>query len=219
MEANKKFVQKINARIKRFRNWMSKNNVDPTWFEMRVIDDIAKYNGVVLTKTKDNKPRNISTKSEFDENTIKMIESAIGTKEEMITRSTNFFMGAYEEEENVPDVKNMTIQDIFKNAGIVAQIYAAYDEALEDYYYYHAKDSVFDFSPYDNEIKDVLAALLMEIEDKIHHPGVWALPVERIQENKELIGNFTALMEAIKSQNQSEMNKVAKGILSSMQAR
>lgn len=214
METNKKFVQKINARIKTFRNWMSKENVDPKWFEMRVIDDIAKVNGIMLTKS-----RNISTKSEFDENTIKIIESAISTKEEMTQRATNFFKGAYEEEENIPDVKNMTIQDIFKNAGIVAQIYAAYDEALEDYYYYHAKDSIFDFSPYDNEIKDVLAALLMEIEDKIHHPGVWALPVEQVQENKELIGNFTALMEAIKSQDQSEMNKVAKNILSSMQAR
>lgn len=214
METNKKFVQKINARIKTFRNWMYKNNVDPKWFEMRVIDDIAKVNGIMLTKS-----RNISTKSTFDDKTLQLLESAISTKEEMIERSTNFFLGAYEEEEHKPDVTNMTIQDIFRNAGIVAEIYAAYDEALEDYYYYHAKDSAFDFSPYDNEIKDVLAALLMEIEDKIHHPGVWALPVERVQENQELIGNFTKLMKSIKTQNRSEMSEIAKNILSSMQAR
>lgn len=214
MEANKKFVQKINARIKTFRKWMSENNISPDWFEMTVIDDLAEVEGIMLTKS-----RNISTKSQFDERTIKLLESKIGTKDEMVTRATNYLLGAYEEEENAPDVKNMTIQDIFSNAGVIAHIYAAYADALEDYYYYHPKDSIFDLSPYDNEVKDVLAALLMEIQDKIHHPGVWALPVERVQENKELIGNFTALIDAIKSQNQSEMNKVAKSILSSMQAR
>ena len=214
MEANKKFVQKINARIKTFRKWMSKNNINPDWFEMTVIDDLAEVEGIMLTKS-----RNISTKSQFNERTMKLLESKIGTKDEMVTRATNYLLGAYEEEENAPDVKNMTIQDIFSNAGVIAHIYTAYADALEDYYYYHPKDSIFDLSPYDNEVKDVLAALLMEIQDKIHHPGVWALPVERVQENKELIGNFTALIDAIKSQNQSEMNKVAKSILSSMQAR
>lgn len=214
MEANKKFVQKINARIKTFRKWMSNNNVDPKWFEMRIIDDLSNVEGIILTKS-----RNISTKSVFDEKTLKLLESAISTKEEMIERATNFYEGAYEDEENKPDVKNMTIQDIFKNAGIVAQVYAAYADALEEYYNYHPKDTIFDFSPYENDIKEVLNALLMEIEDKIHHPGVWELPVEQVQENEELIGNFTALMDAIKSQNQSEMSKVAKNILSSMQAR
>lgn len=214
MEANKKFVQKINARIKTFRKWMSENNIDPSWFEMTIIDDLKKFDGVILTDS-----RNISTKSVFNEKTMGYIESAISTKKEMIERATNYLLGAYEEEENVPDVKNMTIQEIFSNAGIVAHIYAAYDEALEEYYNYHPKDSIFDLSPYDKDIKEVLSALLMEIQDKIHHPGVWALPVEQVQENEELIGNFTALIDAIKSQNQSEMNKVAKSILSSMQAR
>lgn len=214
MEANKKFVQKINARIKTFRKWMSKNKVDPTWFEFTVVDDLKNFDGVILTES-----GNISTKSVFNEKTIKAIESAISTKKDMIERAKNYLLGAYEEEENKPDVANMTIQDIFSNAGIVAHIYAAYGEALEEYYYYHPKDSIFDFSPYDNKIKDVLAALLMEIEDNIHHPGIWELPVETVQSNKELIGNFTALIDAIRSQNQSEMNKIAESILSSMQAR
>lgn len=211
MEANKKFVQKINARIKSIRNWMSKNNLDQDYFNVSVLSDVFKFNGVVKTKS-----YYLSTTSVFDDKTMKEIEKKIGTKTSMIPELQQYVLDAYEGEENKPDVKNMSVNELFKVAGIIANLYASYEEALEEYYNYHPKDTMFDYSNYDDEIKEVLSALLMKIQNDIHHPGIWALPVSTVEANKQLIGSFTALIDAIKSQDSNAISRTVKDIKSSI---
>lgn len=187
MKRQEQFVRKINRRLRETRKAFP-NGTDYIDY---LIQQAGEIEGVIKT------PKGLSIKSVFDTKTMEKIDQLLPTRTNLVEKAKAFIESAYSEEDETPDTENMSSEEIVNAAGEIAIIYATYNDALSDYYNYD-KDVTSALDMLEDKVKEDLIALLHKIDKAIHHPGIWALPVGQIEENKALIGEFVAKAKALK---------------------
>lgn len=191
MNDNVKFINKINARIRNIKIQIAELTGEMDYLNS-IIADIGEIDGVAITKS-----GYLSTKSLIGEKVMSAIDAKLPIPTKFVEAAKQFVLDAYSESENTPDVNNMSASQILNAAGKIAMIYSTYNEALKDFYMYD-KDVENALTQMDGELKEELEKLLHDIDMSIHHPGVWSLPVETVEENKRMIGEFVAKAKALK---------------------
>lgn len=186
-----KFINKINARIRNIKIKIAELTGEMNYLNS-IIADIGEIDGIALTKS-----NYLSTKSIIGEKVMAAIEKKLPTPNKFVETAKQFVLDAYSDSENTPDVNNMSAKQILNAAGKIAMIYSTYNDALKDFYMYD-KDVENALTQMDGDLKEELEKLLHDIDMSIHHPGVWALPVETVEENKKMIGEFVAKAKALK---------------------
>ena len=191
MNDNIKFINKINARIRNIKIKIAELTGEMDYLKS-IIDDIGEIDGIVITKS-----GYLSTKSLIGEKVMAAIEEKLPVPNKFVETAKQFVLDAYSDSENAPDVESMSASQILNAAGKIAMIYSTYNEALKDFYMYD-KDVENALTQMDGDLKEELEKLLHDIDMSIHHPGAWALPVDTVEENKKLIGEFVAKAKALK---------------------
>lgn len=191
MEDNIKFINKINARIRNIKIQIAELTGEMDYLKS-IIEDIGEIDGIAITKS-----GYLSTKSLIGEKVMAAIDVKLPVPSKFVETAKQFVLDAYSDSENAPDVNSMNASQILNAAGKIAMIYSTYNEALKDFYMYD-KDVENALTQMDGELKEELEKLLHDIDMSIHHPGVWALPVETVEENKKMIGEFVAKAKALK---------------------
>lgn len=191
MNDNVKFIHKINARIRNIKIMIAELTGEMDYLNS-LINDIGELNGIAITKS-----GYLSTKSLIGEKVQAAIEAKIPVPKTFVETAKQYVLDAYSDEENAPDVSKMSAGQILNAAGKIALLYSTYADALKDFYMYD-KDVENALTQMDGELKEELEKLLHDIDMSIHHPGVWSLPVETVEENKKMIGEFVAKAKALK---------------------
>lgn len=187
----KKELNKINTRIYRIKQFHETHGLDTTFFEDKLAA-ARQLEGITFSS-----PYRISTaKTNIDainELTIQSLNQLIPTMSEFRTLEEEYIKANMEEE---VDLLEKTDKEVAAMAGVIIKIYASYSEALQDFY--DIRDNLDLDAIISEEIKQQINGLLMQIDMAIHHKGVYALPVEKVEANKKLIGELSSKIEALK---------------------
>lgn len=185
LREKQKIINKINARIKRTRNWLKNNDDALRYFEDQLVDlfhtegisDTGKY----LSK------KGLADASDL---AFKTLEEKLPTRDQLIENASKYLLAHFEDDDNEfaipPHVDQMDPKEILATAGKIVKVYDSYADALSDFY--NMRDSDIDMIT-DEKVKQEIVGLLLEIDISIRHPGVWELPVSKVEENKKKIAN------------------------------
>lgn len=193
LREKQKIINKINARIKRTRNWLKNNDDALRYFEDQLVD-------LFHTEGISNTGRYLSKKGLADANDLafKTLEEKLPTREQLIENASKYLLAHFEDDDNEfaipPHVDQMDPKEILAAAGKIVKIYDSYADALSDFY--NMRDSDIDMIT-DEKVKQEIVGLLLEIDMSIRHPGVWELPVSKVEENKKKIANVARKLGAV----------------------
>lgn len=185
LKEKQKIINKINARIKRTHNWLKNNDDALRYFEDQLVD-------LFHTEGISNTGKYLSKKGLADANDLafKTLEEKLPTRDQLIENASKYLLAHFEDDDNEfavpPHIDQMDPKDILAAAGKIVKIYDTYADALGDFY--NMRDSDLDMIT-DEKVKQEITGLLLEIDITIRHPGVWELPVSKVEENKKKIAN------------------------------
>lgn len=187
----KKELNKLNSRIYKIKKYHEAQGLDMTFFEDKLFA-ARQLEGVTFSN-----PYRISTaKTNIDsinELTIQSLNKLIPTMSEFRSLEEEYIKANMEEEVDLSDKSD---KEVAAMAGVIIKIYASYHEALQDFY--DIRDNLDLDAIISEEVKQQINGLLMQIDMAIHHKGVFALPVEKVESNKKLIGELAGKIEALK---------------------
>lgn len=193
LREKQKIINKINARIKRTRNWLKNNDDALRYFEDQLVD-------LFHTEGISNTGKYLSKKGLTDANDLafKTLEEKLPTRDQLIENASKYLLAHYEDDDNEfaipPHVDQMDPKEILAAAGKIVKIYDSYADALGDFY--NMRDSDIDMIT-DEKVKQEIVGLLLEIDMSIRHPGEWELPVSKVEENKKKIANVARKLGAV----------------------
>lgn len=193
LKEKQKIINKINARIKRTRNWLKNNDDALRYFEDQLVD-------LFHTEGISNTGKYLSKKGLADANDLafKTLEEKLPTRVQLIENASKYLLTHFEDDDNEfavpPHIDQMNPEDILAAAGKIVKIYDSYADALGDFY--NMRDSDIDMIT-DEKVKQEIVGLLLEIDMSIRHPGVWELPVSKVEENKKKIANVARKLGAV----------------------
>ena len=186
-----KTIKTLNSRIARTQQYIKENNLDTKLLDS-MLDDIKSIEGVSLTKS----DRISLKKEEIDKLTpeaIKTLLSTVLTPKEMKDLANDIV--AEQAEDMDIDTEAMSDREKIALAGAIIKIYDQYAKALEDFYSMRDIDTS---AIVDDEIRAEIEKAIIDIGSMIRHPGVWTLPVSTIDQNKQLIGELSGKLDALK---------------------
>lgn len=191
VQEKQKIINKLNTRIRRTLNWHTKNGIPTDFFE-DTLQAARHTEGIEFSN-----PYRISTSKKILENvsdlSIKTLEETILTPSQLISKAEDYIKANMEED---IDLSNKSDKEVAAMAGAIIKVYADYNDALSDYY--NLTDKLDVDAIVNEEIKQTIYGMLMQIDIAIHHKGVYALPVEKVEQNKKLIGELAGKIEAVK---------------------
>ena len=187
----KKELNKINSRIYRIKQYHEEQGLDMTFFKDRLFA-ASQLEGVIFSNPYRISIAKVNIES-INELTINSLNQLIPTMSEFRSLEEEYIKANMEE--NV-DLSNKTDQEVAAMAGVIIKIYASYNDALQDFY--NIRDDINMDAIISEEVKQQINGLLMQIDMAIHHKGTFALPVEKVEANKKLIGELAGKIEALK---------------------
>ena len=185
LKEKQKIINKINARIKRTRDWLKNNDDALRYFEDQLVD-------LFHTEGISNTGKYLSKKGLADASDLAFdaLEEKLPTREHLIEKASKYLVAHFEDDDNEfaipPHVDQMNPEEILAAAGKIIKIYDSYAEALSDFY--SMRDSDLDMIT-DEKVKQEITGLLLDIDMSIRHPGEWELPVSKVEENKKKIAH------------------------------
>ena len=186
-----KTIKTLNSRISRTQQYIKEHDLDTTLYDS-IIKDIKKIEGVVLTDAD-----RISLKKEeiakLTPEAIKTLVSTVLTPKAFIELSESIV--AEQAEDMDIDTDSMSDKEKVALAGAIIKIYDSYSDALAEFYDMREIDTS---AIVDDEIRAEIEKAIIDISSAIRHPGVWTLPVSTIDQNKQLIGELSGKLDALK---------------------
>ena len=193
LREKQRVISKINARIKRTRNWLKNDDNALRYFEDQLVN-LFHTEGIANTG------KYLSKKGLADANDLafKTLDEKLPTREQLIKNASEYLQAHFEDDDDEfaipPHIDQMDPKDILSAAGKIVKIYDSYADALNDFY--NLRDSDIDMIT-DEKVKQEITSLLIDIDTAIRHPGVWELPVSKVEENKKLIANVAGKLGAV----------------------
>lgn len=187
----KKELNKINSRIYRIKKYHEEQGLDMTFFEDKLFA-ARQLEGVTFSNPYRISIAKVNIES-INELTINSLNQLIPTMSEFRSLEEEYIKANMEED---VDLSNKTDQEVAAMAGVIIKIYASYSDALQDFY--NIRDDLNMDAIISEEVKQQINGLLMQIDMTIHHKGTFTLPVEKVEENKKLIGELAGKIEALR---------------------
>ena len=186
-----KILRALNTRLGRTSKWLKTHDVDPTLYDS-LIEDAQKIEGVTWTKS-GRISLSKSALSSITSSAVKALQDSILTPSQMIARAAEII--AEQAEDMDIDTDSISDKEKVALAGAIIKIYDSYSDALEEFYDMREIDTS---AIVDDEIRAEIEKAIIDISRTIRHPGVWTLPVSTIDQNKELIGELSGKLDALK---------------------
>ena len=186
-----KILRALNTRLGRTSKWLKTHDVDPTLYDS-LIEDAQKIEGVTWTKS-GRISLSKSALSSITSSAVKALQDSILTPSQMIARAAEII--AEQAEDMDIDTDSISDKEKVALAGAIIKIYDSYSDALAEFYDMREIDTS---AIVDDEIRAEIEKAIIDISRTIRHPGVWTLPVSTIDQNKELIGELSGKLDALK---------------------